>query len=297
MTCSTNNGTSLSDLSEPPLQRGYPTLSAYMSKTPENTILRRFSYLNTQNLLYCQAELISLETHLRQEEAAAAKTPSCDPQSGFARDWDWINFTGRDGCMKPQMALALRIRAVLKEYNELVLVQAGVSALPRPEPFDLKNLLDWIEDPKGGNFPLIGADDNWLQSSDLLALRRRNESDNFSRWIMEKLIPCYHHLLGHTYKRPSLDSNEISYSDSIILYGASMFAATLASLTIVCSVIILYEVKAMRARLGIMAASTVLFSLFLTLLTNAKRSDVFAVTAAFAAVQVVFIGSTYPNTQ
>lgn len=183
--------------------------------------------------------------------------------------------------------------------------------MPRPEPFDLKNLRDWLKDPKGGKFPLIGADRDWVQATDLMALGRRNESDPVSLWVMERLIPYYHRLLGYTYKRPSSDSNEISYSDSIVLYGASVLAATLASLLIVSSIIILYEVTAMRARLGVMAAFTVIFSLFLTLLTNARRSDVFAATAAyvrchsyralkanfprFAAVQVVFIGSTYPN--
>jgi hypothetical protein len=97
---------------------------------------------------------------------------------------------------------------------------------------------------------------------------------------MEKLIPRYHRVLGHTYKYPSINSNEISYSDSIVLYVASVLAATLASLLVVGSVIILYEVAAMRARLGAMAAFTVVFSLSLTLLTNTKRSDVFAATAA-----------------
>lgn len=199
------------------------------------------------------------------------------------------------------MVLAMRVRVVLREYSEsqllpndritlfvvlkrdvdeLVLQQAGVSSLPRPEKFDLKDLRDWLEDPKGGNFPLIGADRDWTQSTDLLALRRRNESDPFSRWVMEKLIPRYHRVLGHTYKYPSINSNEISYSDSIVLYVASVLAATLASLLVVGSVIILYEVAAMRAQLGAMAAFTVVFSLSLTLLTNTKRSDVFAATAA-----------------
>ena len=45
-----------------------------------------------------------------------------------------------------------------RDADELVLQQAGVSSLPRPEKFDLKNLHNWLEDPKGGNFPLIGAD-------------------------------------------------------------------------------------------------------------------------------------------
>lgn len=72
------------------------------------------------------------------------------------------------------MVLAMRVRVVLREYSEsqllpndritlfvvlkrdvdeLVLQQAGVSSLPRPEKFDLKDLRDWLEDPKEGTFP------------------------------------------------------------------------------------------------------------------------------------------------
>lgn len=162
-----------------------------------------------------------------------------------------------------------------------MLQQAGVATLPQPGLSDIKNLRDWLEDPKGGNFPLIGGDCNWVHSSDLLALRLRSETDSFSRWVIETVIPFYHRVCGRRYKRPSIDSNEISYSDSIVLYCASILAALLASLLIVSSIIVLYEVTSMRARLGVMAAFTVVFSLLLTLLTNAKRSDVFAATAAY----------------
>jgi hypothetical protein len=79
MTSITDDAISLEDISEPALQRGYPTIAEHMSKSPENTILRRFAALNTQTLLYYQAELISLEKQLRQHEGAAAEAPSCDP--------------------------------------------------------------------------------------------------------------------------------------------------------------------------------------------------------------------------
>ena len=118
MTSITDDAISLEDLPEPALQRGYPTIAEHMSKSPENTILRRFAALNTQTLLYYQAELILLEKQLRQHEGTAAEAPSCDPQSRYARDWDWFRIIGSDGCMTPQMALTMRVRVVLREYSE-----------------------------------------------------------------------------------------------------------------------------------------------------------------------------------
>jgi hypothetical protein len=49
---------------------------------------------------------------------------------------------------------------------------------------------------------------------------------------------------------------------------------------LIAPVVILYEISSMRARLGIMAGFTVVFSLCMAGLTNAKRSDIFAATAA-----------------
>lgn len=113
----TDDNISLDARTESTWQQGYPTLAGYMSKAPESTILRRFVALNTQNLLYYQAELISLEKQLRQQESEAAQTPSCDPRSRFARDWDWLSMTATDGCMSTQMMLAKRLRVVLREYS------------------------------------------------------------------------------------------------------------------------------------------------------------------------------------
>lgn len=79
------------------------------------------------------------------------------------------------------------------------------------------------------------------------------------------------------------------------------------------SIIVLYFVKSMPTRLGLVAAFTALFSIALAIVTQARRTEVFAATAAsvypgtafgnfalqandslhrFASVQVVFIGTT-----
>ncbi|OMP83492.1 hypothetical protein BK809_0004873 [Diplodia seriata] len=45
----------------------------------------------------------------------------------------------------------------------------------------------------------------------------------------------------------------------------------------------------MKARLGMIAVFNLLLSICLTAFTTARRIDVFAVAAAFSAVQVVFV--------
>lgn len=145
----------------------------------------------------------------------------------------------------------------------------------------MKLLQDWLEDPDGGNFPLIGPDRDWTSASDLLSLRRRAESDTFSKWVAEKFLPLYHRYLGryvHT-KTPD-EHNEVNYKDSAVLKMVSMLAATLAALLIIAPVLILYTISSMGARLGVIAVFTIVFSLCITKLGNAKRGEVFAATAA-----------------
>jgi FtsH-binding integral membrane protein len=132
-----------------------------------------------------------------------------------------------------------------------------------------------------------------VYATDLLALRRRAESDSFSKWVSERLLPWYHLVFGrYIHKKNPHRDNEVSYNDSLILKAASMSATMLAALLIVAPVVVLDEINSMRVRLGLMSVFTVVFSLCVARLTGAKRTDVFAATAAFAAVQAVFLGSS-----
>ena len=65
----------------------------------------------------------------------------------------------------------------------------------------------------------------------------------------------------------------------------------LAAVLVLMPVIVLHFVDSSNARLGIIVAFTMAFSLILTSATEAKRSEVFAAVAAFVAVQVVYVGS------
>lgn len=56
-------------------------------------------------------------------------------------------------------------------------------------------------------------------------------------------------------------------------------------------VLVLYFVNSMLIRIGLVILFTTIFSVALALFTGAKKIEIFSATAAFAAVEVVFIGS------
>ena len=93
---------------------GYPTLAAYIGATPELTIFRRFTNLQTQSLLYYQAELIYLEGQLRDLEVQASNS---EDLARFARDWEWLGAVDLNGVLNHHMTVMLRIRTVMKEYS------------------------------------------------------------------------------------------------------------------------------------------------------------------------------------
>src|SRR5436853_43318 len=63
----------------------------------------------------------------------------------------------------------------------------------------------------------------------------------------------------------------------------------LATILIIVPVMALYFVQTSSARLTLIVVFTVTFAFIMSTMTGAKRSEVFAATAAFVAVQVVYV--------
>ena len=144
---------------------------------------------------------------------------------------------------------------------------------------------------------------------DLVTIRPRNVEDTFSKWITEKIVPVFFRFgFGQPNRVPTVHG-DIGYSDDSLLRITFWITTVLASLLPIASIWILYCVHSTLARLAIIAAFNVVVSICLTACTAAKRTDVFAVAAAyvspprrryqatnsdfcsFSAVQVVFVGT------
>lgn len=75
-------------------------------------------------------------------------------------------------------------------------------------------------------------------------------------------------------------SNLFRYSDSHVLGTIDLVGTVIASMIPLVSVVILYWVQNLGARLGIICAFTLLFSTGLAGVTRARRIEIFACTAA-----------------
>ena len=96
---------------------GYAKIASLMGAYPEVAILRRFRALNIQSLLYIQAELVHLESELR--ESSHANQQSEDAHR-VTMSKDWFTLAHYHEGNERQWAVALRIREKLKEYGTRV---------------------------------------------------------------------------------------------------------------------------------------------------------------------------------
>jgi hypothetical protein len=97
---------------------GYPRLAAQMNLLPETAIFRRFGFLNAQNLLYLQAELTTLEDHLRRYQRDDSLNTTGN-KSQYGLSWYWLEQSAEDGDTL-QLDLVLKIRKTINEYSRSI---------------------------------------------------------------------------------------------------------------------------------------------------------------------------------
>jgi len=244
--------------------KSYAGLAALMAENPEKAILRSFGKLNLLNLLFLQAELVHLEDDLNE----AAESDN----AAFAGEYVTANLMPcTDEALKQQIILF---------------------GLQSPHSYDHKLVQRWLERPEMGEQFLTGLDRNaWQDKGDLVCLKLTGNEDPLAKWVTHKLMVWVHFCIGRWIYTDKI----VQYSEDWALRLLSLISTVLASVLPVAATVVLYFFQSTYQRLGIIAGFTAVFSFLLSVITNASRSDIFAATAAFAAVQVVFIGTNGPT--
>ncbi|EPE28411.1 hypothetical protein GLAREA_09531 [Glarea lozoyensis ATCC 20868] len=218
--------------------------------------------------------------------------PSIDPRR------DWFFLKTMDSTL-PVWQTMLSAREKLKEYNLMISLLKDTYAQPSPTLKSFNLCTKWFRDEDLGDGPLLGVDRNVYSGetsrTSLLALAPPDEPDPLSAFFSNVVLNIYHkvniHLLErlkHSRSKSNLADLEIGHESRKVYYYnegnfirlANMVGSLISSSWLISSILILYFVKEMRARLAIIAAFTTTFSLILSLLTSARKAEVFAGTAA-----------------
>ncbi|OAK97991.1 hypothetical protein IQ06DRAFT_357127 [Phaeosphaeriaceae sp. SRC1lsM3a] len=287
---------------------GYPKLAARIEIQPQLSIYRRFGALNAQNILYLQAQLIDLETKLRTQQSRDDTNPQ-GKKALYAKTWYRLENSASDGDTK-QLDLVLKTRQVLSEFNptwfliriatdHAIIQQSMILKLPDPNATDLHYLQNYLETDSMGPLALLGRDaSTWgsmlerdAHAPDLVALKVRAEKDALSTWAAKKVVGRLFTCCFKRFVKPSPGHGLVGVEDTLVYRATYGFTSLVASMVPIASIVVLYYVDSMPARLATIAVFNLFISICLMGLAKAKRAEIFAISAAFAAVQVVFIGT------
>ncbi|KAK7960392.1 hypothetical protein PG988_011606 [Apiospora saccharicola] len=203
---------------------------------------------------------------------------------------DWAEFKKRGESEPRRMQLVLEIRSLMREYQQALLSESQMASFPIPDRQTLEAFRWqlWKGPPwMRGSECALGVNGRYIYD-DHKALAALKVSDQHDR--MSQFAENY---LGHLFRsvpRHDNDDPKVAFvSERSTATFVSYFSTILAAALLFGAILILYNVQSPNVKLGLVTLFTVLFAASAGLLTNARRTEVYGTTAAYAAVLVVFL--------
>ncbi|OTA94639.1 hypothetical protein M434DRAFT_383139 [Hypoxylon sp. CO27-5] len=275
--------------------RGYPKLASFMVHH-NHVIAKQFRELAVRDILYLQAELCDLQYDFNHQ---SIKDINSQDEKTQVHDREWYLLSHAGG---RQWQLALQIRGKLREYYSAIQQYQSIRALPRPSNRRREIVSSYnISAALGGDCGFLGRDLSDVppypsifssqDSSDLLFLGDEPGDEDFlTRFLVGPALTMFHYC-WRPLKRPVSDLENQASGDQIALYQYSdakirvvvhTLESVLSTVVPILSIVILYFSESMPLRLGLVCIFSVIFSVAMSLITNARRVEIFAAAAASA---------------
>ncbi|KAL4922949.1 uncharacterized protein BDV17DRAFT_296822 [Aspergillus undulatus] len=274
---STTNSQADTDLEAGRVRDGYPALSTWISRDPdhEGFIFRRFSRLSARNLLHLQSQLITLEEELKTLDKMSFKKGDTSLRLWEAFEQKKQDVSNERAQHRKRLYDALEMK--LKSYHEALALQASISNLRRPRPRVVADFKAWFFGRRPGEGPIINGKAETLLNDpqDLVALRVPIDEDVLSRFLQDHWPFPF-----------------IIFQERHVIIVVATISVIASATLLIGAIVSLYIVQEARARLAMIACFTALFATSVAMMTNARRAELFAATAAYAAVLVVFVSGS-----
>ncbi|KAJ0160264.1 hypothetical protein CTA2_8266 [Colletotrichum tanaceti] len=282
---------------------GYGKLAKLFAEAQEVAIFRKFDQLNMFNLLRLQAEIHELEEDLREIRAEDRDSNDSNRRS-YGLNFRVMRENAQDGDSE-QLEILAKIGLKLNEYNQALQNVAFLYKASQPSDAEVDFLRIWLGRDKMGNRFLRNAgveatvwDDKYR--ADLLTIGGSSgTSDRLSRLMNGRLLNWYHFAIGRFTKSGKRTNDEMigirDYDSRKIQRVSDVAVGALSASIPTVAILVLYFVHNMTQRISLVIVFTFIFSVAFSTITGAKKAEVFAATAAFAAVEVVYIGSVSSN--
>ncbi|KAF0319230.1 hypothetical protein GQ607_013479 [Colletotrichum asianum] len=268
---------------------GYLTAASWLARDIDNEtlIFRKFDVLSAANLLYLQSEIIELERRLESMHLTTLQSDDMDLKDA-ASTWETLVEQSRAGTAhfrqdaKERMDLIRELRERLREYHEMLLLQSQIAQLEHPENRPLAAVRHFFEKP---HHILGGKAKSFLKdSSDLVTLKSPNDMDYLSRFLQR-----------HWVTEKQISGDGVNYfarfNQRSITVTVNLVTLVTAVIFLLGPIIALNFVQKRTPKLVLISVFAILFASNIGLITTAKRAEIFAATAAYAAVLVVFVSN------
>ncbi|KUI64123.1 hypothetical protein VM1G_10914 [Cytospora mali] len=296
----------------PPSTRGYAHLAEFMTKT-HHGMMRRFRDLSTLNLLYLQAELYQLKYELDRETRADMRCPRNDERSDWDFHWRLLATSGlrTDG---KRWEIWLKLRERLYEYQEAINKHSKIVAMSGPTNEQRKILANIVgrDSLSQGTFAffspeLVGVEPEVYKEDfldDLVLLEAADEeNDLLERVGVRSVLRLFRALGGCKMKLIQQEDIESGLGGTLAIIDGQVYqypkttysaanriiGAFSSAIVPMASILTLFAINSQNVRVGLVCIFALIFCLLLSLLTKARRIEIFAATAAFMSVQLVFI--------
>jgi len=168
---------------------------------------------------------------------------------------------------------------------------------PRKDNLDLRRR--WYDEESGGDQFLYGVEagifsDRTVEADFLTLNENVGSKDPLAKFLGNTVVPLYHRILGHKLHRRMSEKvfdGTWEYRPETLVVAGNTICMILSAVIPALSILVLFSVQSMAARLIAISMMSLVFSLVMNVIAQ-RRADVFMSTTAFAAVLVVFVGST-----
>ncbi|KAL8857232.1 MAG: hypothetical protein Q9178_006158 [Gyalolechia marmorata] len=264
---------------------GYPSFAQFIASDSDAAIYRKYAHLSARNLLYLQSELHELQERLQDLDREDAKDIHNQDARKVARNWEYysdpVNATA---CQ--HRGLQADIRMKIKEYpesidrgvDEALLLESRILALSSPSSRTLHAFKRWFNSDA---IPKLWGRDRRLfdDEQDLVALA---PADNDRLNLFLKAYFGWFFRRRDSTMRDGGSSDLFYYPQQRIQTAGAVLSITLSAVLLVGAIVCLLRVanRSMNLRVGLIVLFTCMFALVVGLITNARRAEIFAGTAA-----------------
>ncbi|KAF2035249.1 hypothetical protein EK21DRAFT_55133 [Setomelanomma holmii] len=280
---------------------GYPLQAAFQSSESSWSIYRAFDYLHARVILQLQDEIRELEMQLKNMDEIDLENG--DGNRLMSRKGD-LKQAKREKIDSKRVGLLEAIRSKLVHYDEILVKARDLNAFQKPSSRDYRAFRTWFYNVKPLNYK--PEEDFIRRKEDLITLRHGREWSGFDGFIESCVRKMHCSLTQKLFATKELrektnDKHVYYYSQTRIAKLVGLIITLIIFVLLVLPVVAMYKLTSLGDRnstfdaVGILVVFTLLFSAAMSLLTKAKRHELFVASAAYCAVLVVFISNFSNN--